>query len=138
MKTSVWLFAALSAVAALVSATQTKTWSVEDASDFEKATRKQVSVSSDGRVTLAPRVEEIFDTASVYLWTLAEDSKGNVYAGGGGPAGPGARVYTIAANGHGKCWPNWTTSRSTRWPSTRKDQFVCGHLSGRQGLQDRS
>jgi hypothetical protein len=102
MKTSLWLFAALSAVAALVSATQTKTWSVEDASDFEKAARKRVSVSSDGRVTLAPRVEEIFDTASVYLWALAEDSKGNLYAGGGGPAGPGARVYTIAPNGHGK------------------------------------
>ncbi|MGA2329112.1 MAG: hypothetical protein ABSH05_22840 [Bryobacteraceae bacterium] len=102
MRTSLRLFVALSAMASLVSATQTKTWSVEDSSDFEKGTRKELSLSSDGRVMLAPAFREIFDTASVYLWALAEDSKGNLYAGGGGPGGPGARIYAIAPNGHGK------------------------------------
>ena len=102
MKTSARLFVALSVVASLLSATQTKTWSVEDASGFEKSTRKGLSLGSDGRVALAPLFREIFDTASVYLWALAEDSKGNVYAGGGGPGGPGARVYAIAPDGHGK------------------------------------
>jgi sugar lactone lactonase YvrE len=102
MKTSIRLFVALSAVASLLLATQTKTWSVEDASDFEKSTRKGLSLGSDGRVALAPLFREIFDTPSVYLWALAEDSKGNVYAGGGGPGGPGARVYAIAPDGHGK------------------------------------
>ena len=102
MKTSIRLFVVLSAVATLLSATQTKTWSVEDFSGFEKSARKGLSLASDGRVALAPLFREIFDTPSVYLWALAEDSKGNVYAGGGGPAGPGARVYAIAPDGKGR------------------------------------
>lgn len=102
MKIPVRLFVALSAVASVLSATQTKTWSVEEYAEFQKGSVKKLSLSSDGRVMLAPRFSEIFDTASVYLWALAEDSKGNVYAGGGGPGGPGARIYAIAPDGHGK------------------------------------
>lgn len=90
------------AVASLSSATQTKTWSQNDYSDFEKGDLKNLSLASDGRLMLAPAFREIFDTASVYLWTLAEDSKGNVYAGGGGPGGPGARIYVIPPKGQGK------------------------------------
>lgn len=102
MRIPVRLFVALSAVASVLAATQTKTWTVEEYSEFQKGSVKKLSLSSDGRVTLAPRFSEIFDTASVYLWALAEDSKGTVYAGGGGPGGPGARIYAIAPDGHGK------------------------------------
>lgn len=102
MKTSVRLFIAIPAVAALLSATETKIWSQSDYSEFAKGSPKKLSLSSDGRVTLAPLSREILDSASVYLWALAEDSKGNVYAGGGGPGGPGARIYQIAPSGKGK------------------------------------
>ncbi len=102
MRTSVRLSIAIPAVALLLSATDTKIWSQSDYSDFTKGSLKKLSLSSDGRVTLAPLFREIFDSASVYLWALAEDSKGNVYAGGGGPGGPGARIYQIAPNGKGK------------------------------------
>ncbi len=102
MRTSVRLSIAIPAVAVLLSATDTKIWSQSDYSEFTKGSLKKLSLSSDGRVTLAPLFREIFDSASVYLWALAEDSKGNVYAGGGGPGGPGARIYQIAPNGKGK------------------------------------
>ena len=102
MKSLIRIFAVLTALAAALPAAQTKFWTQESASDFEKGAVKRLSISSDGRVTLAPRFEEILDSASVYLWTLAEDSRGNVYAGGGGPGGPGARVYVIPPNGKGK------------------------------------
>jgi sugar lactone lactonase YvrE len=93
---------AFSASACLLLATQTKTWIQNDYSDFEKGNLKRLSISSDGRLTLAPQFREVFDSASVYLWALAADSKGNLYAGGGGPGGPGARVYAIAPDGKGK------------------------------------
>lgn len=102
MKISIRLFAALTALAGLAPAAPTEFWSQEDAAEFEKGAVKRLSISSDGRVTLAPRFEEVLDSASVYLWAIAEDSKGNVYAGGGGPGGPGARVYVIPPKGKGK------------------------------------
>jgi hypothetical protein len=46
-------------------------------------------------VTLAPEFQEIYDTSSAYLWALARDSKGNLYAGGG----PGAKLYRLSASG---------------------------------------
>lgn len=86
---------------------QTKYWSLGDYSDFAKGHLKGLSLVSDGRVRLAPRLEEIFDSASVYLWALAEDSKGTLYAGGGGPGGPGARLYVITPDGKGKTLASW-------------------------------
>lgn len=102
MKNLVRLLVAIPAAALLLPATNTQIWSQSDYDDFTKGSLKKLSVSSDGRVTLAPRFREIFDSASVYLWALAEDSKGNVYAGGGGPGGPGARVYQITPDGKSK------------------------------------
>jgi hypothetical protein len=97
------LVLALCSAAGFLSATETKTWSQEEYSDFQKGDLKKLSVSSDARVRLAPAFREILDSSSVYLWTLAVDSKGNLYAGGGGPGGPaGARIYVIPPNGKGR------------------------------------
>ena len=62
---------------------QTHTWTQGEAADFEKGILKNLSLRSDGRLTLAPATRELFDTSSSYLWALAQDSKGNLYAGGG-------------------------------------------------------
>jgi len=76
------------------SATQTRTWTVSDYADFEKGNLKNLSLRNDGLVTLAPQFQEIYDTSSPYLWALARDSKGNLYAGGG----PGAKLYRLSAH----------------------------------------
>ena len=77
---------------------QTRTWSSGDLQDFEKGNVKGLSLRSDGRIALAPRLRELFDTSSPYLWALAQDSKGNLYAGGG----TNARLYRIPPDGKGK------------------------------------
>jgi sugar lactone lactonase YvrE len=82
----------------LLPAGQTRMWSQNSYADFEKAVRRGVSVRSDGLLTLAPRSVELFDTPSAYLWSLAQDSHGNLYAGGG----TGAKLYRIAPDGKGK------------------------------------
>ncbi len=102
MKTPPRLLAALLAALASLCATETKYWSQAGHADFDKGKLKGLSLSSDGRLTLAPASRELFDSASVYLWTLAEDSKGNLYAGGGGPGGPGAYLYVIPPHGKGR------------------------------------
>src|ERR1035437_77074 len=94
MKTLILLLAASSAV----SAGQTRTWTQGEAADFEKGILKNLSLRSDGRLTLAPLSREVFDTSSSYLWALAQDSKGNLYAGGG----TSAKLYRIPPDGKGK------------------------------------
>lgn len=86
------------AFASLCQAGQTRTWTSNDYSDFEKGNIKKLSLRSDGQLTLAPRFQELFDSSSTYLWTLARDSKGNLYTGGG----PGAKLYRISPKGNKK------------------------------------
>jgi hypothetical protein len=77
---------------------QTHTWSQSDYADFEKGVIKNLSVRSDGLLTLAPHSREWFDASSAYLWALAQDSKGNLYTGGG----TSAKLYRIPPDGKGK------------------------------------
>ena len=93
------LFIALAVCVCSTGAASAATWKQSEYSDFEKATLKNITLRSDGRLSLAPVFTEILDSSVPYLWALAEDSKGNVYAGGGGPGSPGARIYAIARDG---------------------------------------
>jgi sugar lactone lactonase YvrE len=83
---------------AVLFAGETRTWTQSDYSDFEKGVIKNLSMRSDGLLTLAPSSRELFDTSAPYLWALAQDSKGNLYAGGG----TSAKLYRIQPDGKGK------------------------------------
>ena len=98
MKKVIICVASAAALSACVWAGQTRTWVETDYSDFEKGIIKNLSLRSDGRLTLGPRFIESFDSSSAYLWTLARDSKGNLYTGGG----PGAKLYRISPSGEKK------------------------------------
>jgi hypothetical protein len=86
------LTALLLSTAALLTASQTRTWTQSDYTDFEKGVIKNLSVRSDGLLSLAPRSRELMDTSAAYLWALTQDSKGNLYAAGG----PGAKLYRFS------------------------------------------
>src|SRR5580692_7417506 len=76
-------------------AVETRFWEQGDRSDFEKGTLHHLSLRSDGRIFLAPEFTEIFDSSTPYLWTLAADSKGNLYTAGGGTGSGTAKVFVI-------------------------------------------
>jgi sugar lactone lactonase YvrE len=77
---------------------ETRNWMQSDYADFQNGVRTNLSIRSDGRLSLAPKTSEVFDSASAYLWALARDSRGNVYTAGG----PGAKLFRIAPNGKGE------------------------------------
>jgi hypothetical protein len=79
-------------------AVETRTWRQADAADFEKANLKRIALRSDGQLMLGPAFAEVLDSGLPYLWALAQDSKGTIYAGGGGP-GAGAAVWVIRPGG---------------------------------------
>lgn len=76
------VFLALFCAAVAVRAVDTRLWQEAEMTDFEKGSLTRLSVASDGRLSLAPVVKELFDPSVTFLWAVARDSKGNVYAGG--------------------------------------------------------
>lgn len=92
MRRAIFRLAGIAALPLLCFGVSTRSWLSSSFADFEKGELKGLSVRSDGRITLAPRTQELFDSGLAYLWALARDSKGDIYVGGG----PGARVYRFS------------------------------------------
>lgn len=84
--------------ATLCLAGETRSWTQSDYTDFQKGNLKNLSIRSDGRLSLAPRTTELYDASTAYLWTLAQDSHGNLYTAGG----PGAKLFRISPPGKGE------------------------------------
>src|SRR3954464_7456436 len=82
-------------LSAALSAQGTKTWEQSSFDDFEKGTGKGVAIRSNGALELAPGFRQLITTPSTYIWSIASDDAGNVYAATGSPA----RVYRIAPDG---------------------------------------
>ncbi len=80
-------------------AVDTKTWTQDDLSEFDKGTLTGLSISSEGKMTLAPASKEIFDASAPFLWAVARDSKGNIYAGGGGLGATKAKLFAVDPKG---------------------------------------
>lgn len=85
------------ALPAALFAGQTRTWSQSTLKDFEKGVVQNLALRSDGAITLAPLSKEVLDTSSMYLWSLARDSKGNLFTGGSG-----AKLYRVGPDGKSK------------------------------------
>lgn len=83
-------------------AVETHIWEQSDQASFARGTEKNLSVRSDGRLTLAPAFKELDSTGVPYLWAITQDSKGTLYYGGGAPTGATTKVFMLPRNGKSK------------------------------------
>src|SRR5579885_361653 len=83
-------------------AVENPTWTQAEMADVEKGTLRRLSLSSEGKLTLAPVVKEVFDASVAFLWALARDSKGNVYVAGGGLGSAKAKLFRVDRQGQAK------------------------------------
>ncbi len=91
-------FAALSSLILLSTfalAEGTRTWEQSKFDELVKGTPKGVALRSEGGLELAPAFKAVATTPSTYIWSIASDSAGNIYAAAGSPA----RVYRITPDG---------------------------------------
>jgi outer membrane protein assembly factor BamB len=95
-------------------------WQENTQREFEKGSPEQVCITSEGEITLAPELEEVADVDALYVWALAQDRKGNLYAGTGnegrifkiGPKGksallfdsPEVGIHSLALDGKGNLY----------------------------------
>jgi hypothetical protein len=73
----------------------TRTWEQSKFEDLTKGTATGVAIRSAGGLELAPSFKLLYATPSTYIWAVASDDAGNVYAATGSPA----RVYRITTDG---------------------------------------
>ena len=73
----------------------TRLWTQSQLEEFEKGTPQGVALDSDGRLREGPGPTEVLTTASTFVWSVAEDKTGTVFAGTGSPA----TVVRIARDG---------------------------------------
>jgi len=70
-------------LAVKTSAVTTLNWVQTTEDDFNQGELKDTSITSQGEVKLSPHLEEVFTSDELYIWSLALDKKGNIYAGSG-------------------------------------------------------
>ncbi|MGE5112815.1 MAG: hypothetical protein ACM3JB_18275 [Acidobacteriaceae bacterium] len=73
----------------------TRTWQQSNFDDFERGTTKGIAIRSDGYLELAPAFRALATTQSTFLWSVASDERGNVFAAAGAPS----RVYRVTPDG---------------------------------------
>jgi len=73
----------------------TRSWEQSKFEDLVKGNATGVAIRSAGGLELAPSFKLLYATPSTYIWAVAADDSGNVYAATGSPA----RVYRITPDG---------------------------------------
>ena len=80
----------------------THLWQQSQMEEFEKGTPEGVAIESDGHLRQGPGLTELATTPSTYVWSIAVDKKGTVFAGTGSPATvlrlgakPGDKPFTL-------------------------------------------
>jgi hypothetical protein len=88
--------------ATVAAAQGTHLWSQSQMEEFEKGTPDGVAVESDGHLRQGLGTTELATTPSTFVWALAEDKSGHVFAGTGSPASvlrlagrPGEKPFTL-------------------------------------------
>jgi hypothetical protein len=73
----------------------TRTWEQSKFDELTKGTAKGIALRSEGGLELAPAFKSLATLPSTYIWSIASDAAGNIYAAAGSPA----RVYRVTPDG---------------------------------------
>lgn len=84
-------------VAVAAQASTTTTWEMNTFQDFLRGRFSNVSLSRDGRLGLASKVEAFFSSDQPEIWSVAKAPDGTLYLG----TGHKGRVYQVDTNGRG-------------------------------------
>ena len=87
------LLPALVIPAAVVSlwAVSTQFWTSATYEDFSRGNFTGISLGREGSMTLAPQLDEVFDSEQAMIWAVARDSRGNLFLG----TGHSGKVYRL-------------------------------------------
>jgi len=70
-------------------------WTTATFNEFSKGTLKELTLNSEGQISLSPKFDSVFDTDQALIWSAAFDSKKNLYVG----TGHDGKVFKVDING---------------------------------------
>lgn len=85
-------------VAGYSDAASTTRWEMNTYEDFSKGKFHQVSLDSDGRLKLAPKLETVFASDQPAIWSIAQGPDGRLYLG----TGHRGHVYEVTGKGQSR------------------------------------
>ena len=85
----------IAALAPALFASGTAAWEMNSYSDFVRGRFQGISLSREGRISLAPKVDTVFTSDQPVIWSVAEAPDGSLYAA----TGNRGRVYRIDKTG---------------------------------------
>ncbi|MBI2681348.1 MAG: hypothetical protein HYX25_10145 [Candidatus Solibacter usitatus] len=97
---------AILALAAAAYASGTAAWEVSTYQDFIRGRFQGVSLSRDGRLTLAPKIDAVFSSDQPVVWSVAQAADGTIYAA----TGHRGRLYRVDRGGQSSVV--WTAEQS--------------------------
>lgn len=86
--------------ATMLWATHPERWVVSSREAFLKGKFEGVSLSSDGRLLLAPALNPVYDTQEALIYCAVLDRSGNLYLG----TGNNGRIFRLTPSGSGSEW----------------------------------
>jgi hypothetical protein len=72
-------------------------WDINSRAELLKGEARGVSITDNGIVTLAPALNQVFNTDQSYVWSTAIDAAGNVYLG----TGHDGKLFRVSSDGKG-------------------------------------
>ncbi|MCZ6485516.1 MAG: hypothetical protein O6826_07465, partial [Acidobacteria bacterium] len=84
----------------LLEATQPARWTTSQQSEFLQGEFNGVSVTSDGKLILAPALEPVLDSEEAFIYAAVMDKGGNLYLG----TGNNGKIFRVNSRGSGREW----------------------------------
>jgi hypothetical protein len=95
IRTAAGLAALAACLAPAVFSSGTTAWEMNSYADFLRGRFDGISLSREGRLSLAPKVDTVFTSDQPVIWSVAEGTDGSLYAA----TGHRGRVYRIDRSG---------------------------------------
>ena len=64
-------------------ASEPKIWTINTRAEVLRGDASGVSIDANGTITVAPKLNELYNTMQPYVWSSAIDKNGNVFLGTG-------------------------------------------------------
>jgi sugar lactone lactonase YvrE len=95
---SLWIaFTVLLSFSRLAYSTETEIWKISSFDEFRQGEADNISLTSTGKLLLAPQTDKLLTLKDqdIFVWALAQDSQGNLYAG----TGEQGKIFKITPGG---------------------------------------
>ena len=104
IKHTIFFFTLFFALITTTNAGEPQIWTVNTRAEVLQGDAQGVSIADTGTITLAPKLNRMFDTGQSYVWSSAVDNAGNVFLG----TGNDGKIFKIDANGKGALFADLT------------------------------